>query len=303
MKNSTLILSLFLLLASCDDGDIIVTDFDFENETLLTCGDIFEPSFIFYKINQDSNEAIALQFTVSSDTIFMVPSSTPYQISLSGNDKLSYRRFNESVPTDYFCNPIPPATPTVQEEFVSTIGEVQILTQGVLVDADGIPSDLEVVGDTDEDGLPDIYDFDDDGDNVPTIEEGLVITNGAIDLMLSRDTDGDTILDYLDEDDDGDGILTRNEDINMDGNPTNDNSSGNPDLGADYLNSEIAVETEVTFYRQHTYFITNITLGVEIENINLINQANQNEQRNETSQNFGTLNTPDVEVTRTPFFN
>lgn len=302
MKNSVLLLSLLLFIASCDDGDIVVTDFDFDDETLLSCGDIFEPSFVFFKINQESNESIALQFT-TNEPIFTVPQDTPYEITLSGNDQLSYRRFNETVPTDYFCNAIPPATPVVQEEFVSIIGEVQILTQGVLVDEDGIPSDLEAAGDTDGDGLPDIYDFDDDGDNVPTILEGVVITNGEIDLELSLDTDGDNILNYLDDDDDGDGILTRNEDTNMDGNPTNDNASGDLNTDDDYLNNAVAMETIVNFYRPHTYFVTELRLGIQIENINLINQTNLDEQRNETSQNLGILNSADVEVTETPPFN
>ena len=308
MKKITFLLSLLFLISSCDDGDIIVTDFDFEDATLLSCGDIFEPTYIFYKINQDSNESIALQFT-TTEPIFTVPNTEDvYEITLSGSDKLSYRRFNETVPTDYFCNAIPPSTPIVQEEFISTDGLVKILTLGTLVDDDGIDSENEDptgMIDTDMDGLYNIYDFDDDGDNVPTRLEGVAFIEGTnvIDIDASLDTDDDGTPNYLDDDDDGDGVLTRNEDANMDGNPTNDTSSTEPGAPDDYLNDNIVVETIVNFYREHTYFVTGLTLGIEIENINLINQANQSEQRDETTQDFGTFTSSDVEVTTTPDFN
>ncbi|WP_343762133.1 gliding motility-associated C-terminal domain-containing protein, partial [Gangjinia marincola] len=61
-------------------------------------------------------------------------------------------------------------------------------------------------GDTDGDGVPDVFDTDDDGDSIPTIDEN---------PGDEQDTDDDGIPDYLDEDDDGDGVLTDTE-INTD---------------------------------------------------------------------------------------
>tara|TARA_R110002049_G_scaffold6697_3_gene41531 strand:- start:242 stop:1192 length:951 start_codon:yes stop_codon:yes gene_type:complete len=72
---------------------------------------------------------------------------------------------------------------------------------------------------------------DHDQDGVPSYLED-VDGNG----VLSDNTDGDTYSDssgyvyprynYIDTDDDGDGVLTINEDINNDGDPTNDDTDG-----------------------------------------------------------------------------
>jgi predicted outer membrane repeat protein len=61
-------------------------------------------------------------------------------------------------------------------------------------DGDGVGDGLEVDrGDTDQDGIPDVLDEDDDGDGVPTRSEG------------GGDRDGDGLPDSLDPDSDGDG--------------------------------------------------------------------------------------------------
>ncbi len=89
--------------------------------------------------------------------------------------------------------------------------------------------------DTDEDGIPDYLDPDDDDDTVPTIIEAVEAKNTTAYL----DTDGDGIPNYLDNDDDGDGTLTVDEDYNGDGDPTNDdiNNNGIPD----YLDELVTV--------------------------------------------------------------
>ncbi|MEN8123678.1 MAG: FKBP-type peptidyl-prolyl cis-trans isomerase [Bacteroidota bacterium] len=54
--------------------------------------------------------------------------------------------------------------------------------------------------------------------------------------VSNDDTDGDSVSDYMDVDDDGDGILTKDEDANEDGNPMNDDSDG--DGTPDYLDKD-----------------------------------------------------------------
>lgn len=291
MKKLTLLLAIILIATSCDDGDIIVTEFDFD-DTALSCSE-FE--YVFYNIN-DTNETLTIQFE-TTEPIF-TPRETTYEFPLNG--EYSYRRFNDAVPTDYFCTAIPPATPIVEEEFTSTDGDVNILTTGVLSDDDNVPFAIEALNDdTDFDGLPDTRDDDDDGDNVPTRLEGINLD----DISLSRDTDLDTIPDYLDDDDDGDGILTRNEDANMDLNPNNDFSDPNFPTVPDYLNNQVTVETIVNSYREHEYFVTELTLGISIQNTNLINPVNQEELRDNTVQSLGTFSSGDISIPFTPPFN
>jgi hypothetical protein len=306
MKKLTLLLALIFLIVSCDDGDVIVTELDFDDVELQRCENVSDvTNYVFYKTKSSTNEALALQF--ETDEPLFEEVNTSYSILLSGTDQYSYRVFNGD-PSNYFCNAIPPTSPLVQEEFISTDGLVEIFSSGTESDADAIPTEIEdptLLLDTDLDGILDYLDFDDDGDNVPTRLEGVVLNEDetAIDLVLSRDTDGDMIPDYLDDDDDGDGILTRNEDLNRDLNPNNDKSDLDFPTVPDYLNPDITVETVVDVYRENEYFISDLTLDITITNTVLINPANQEELRNETLQLLGTYSAGDVSIKDTPVFN
>ena len=83
--------------------------------------------------------------------------------------------------------------------------------------------------DTDNDGIPNFIDNDDDGDLVLTNVEYVFADRNNEPALL--DTDGDGTPNYLDGDDDGDGVLTINEDYNGNNNPQDDdiNSNGIPD--------------------------------------------------------------------------
>ena len=148
-------------------------------------------------------------------------------------------------------------------------------------------------------------DFDDDGDNVPTMFEGVEIDedNNIIDINLSDDYDGDGILDYLDDDDDDDGVLTRNEDLNGDLDPTNDRSDINAAVD-DYLNPVIAINTEINAFREHSYMLQNIAVTVILSNLDFRNTVGEEVIRDITEINFGTLTgfTP-VNIVITPAFN
>ncbi|MEN1785539.1 MAG: hypothetical protein AAGF77_10400 [Bacteroidota bacterium] len=129
-------------------------------------------------------------------------------------------------------------------------------------DSDGITNqeeDLDQDGDfenddTDGDGTPNYEDIDDDNDGVPTVDEGSTTdtdTDGTLNYLdndddgdgvltvdegSTTDTDIDGTLNYLDNDDDGDTIPTAAEDIDGDGDVTNDDSD--QDGTADYLDAD-----------------------------------------------------------------
>lgn len=122
-------------------------------------------------------------------------------------------------------------------------------------DLDTIVSSLEDLNndgnlgndDTDNDGIPNFIDNDDDGDIILTnVEYVFTNRNGSFNLI---DTDNDGITNYLDNDDDGDGVLTINEDYNYNNDPTDDdtNNNGTPD----YLEFAVALSSEaqeIDFY-------------------------------------------------------
>ncbi len=101
----------------------------------------------------------------------------------------------------------------------------QVLSPGD-ADDDGVTDDVECAGglpcrDTDGDGVPDYMDDDDDGDGIPSRDEG-----------DNRDSDGDGVPDRRDNDDDNDGRLTTEEDGNsdLDNNPA---TEAGPDADGD----------------------------------------------------------------------
>lgn len=88
---------------------------------------------------------------------------------------------------------------------------------------------------------------DHDNDNVPSYLEdwntndGEFTINSSADIHDGDDTDSDGTPDYFDADDDGDGTLTINEDIDEDGDPTNDYGDGKSEANGDlprYLDPE-----------------------------------------------------------------
>jgi uncharacterized repeat protein (TIGR01451 family) len=105
------------------------------------------------------------------------------------------------------------AAVTSENQNPQTVGPVYPPSQSPDSDGDGVPDEIECPGgppgcpDSDGDGTPDYLDDDDDGDGVPTIDEDV---DGDGD-PTNDDSDGDGTPDYLDDDDDGDGILTTDE--------------------------------------------------------------------------------------------
>lgn len=130
-----------------------------------------------------------------------------------------------------------------------TIGEFDIMVvAGADQDGDGVPDFQEDINgngnleddDTDQDGVPDYLDSDDDGDLVSTADE--ITGIGAGFQFEIIDTDEDDIQNYLDDDDDGDGILTQDEDYNFNGDPIDDDTNGN-DI-PDFLDEDVALSAD-----------------------------------------------------------
>ena len=103
---------------------------------------------------------------------------------------------------------------------------------------DGIPDQFFTGTDTDGDGLDDGYEGSDVNDGFDVNDE---IDDPANDLP---DTDGTEDVNYRDIDDDGDSIPTDEEDVNSDGDPTNDDTDG--DGIPNYLDPSIEVNQLVT---------------------------------------------------------
>ncbi len=98
-------------------------------------------------------------------------------------------------------------------------------------DEDGIPDcvDSNDDTDTDGDGIPDVTDPDDDGDG-QTDEHEIECGSDPLDASsISNDTDGDGIPNCVDSDDDGDGVIDEEDDFSLD--PTEDTDTDNDGIG------------------------------------------------------------------------
>ena len=268
MRKLFFISILLSLFSSCNDGDIIITDFNFEASNLNNCGG--PGAYVFYNIN-NSLFAESISLVLETSDILFLESGTVEYVLNGITYAVNYRKYDDDITDDYFCSNIPPTTPNVTIELLGASGIALLTTIVTKNDEDGIEEDPESNLDTDNDGLLNYFDNDDDGDNVPTVNElGAGFLSGNNEFPL--DTDNDGIFDYLDIDDDEDTILTRYEDANGDLDPTNDftDTSNDPD----YLTAAIANSNAIDQYRIHSYQITS-DIELVINNLVLVNGSEE----------------------------
>lgn len=300
MRKLILVFIFLVSLTTCDDGDILDVEIDFEEDTFLTCGDL-----VFYKTKIDPPQSLSLQITspattledlieTDSDGNLLITEET-FTISSTGNT-FHYRSYNDN-PENYFCNDIPPSNVQITSDEQSTSGTAIVSISLIEDDNDGVPAEMEDINgngdltddDTDGDGLPNYLDEDDDGDNVLTITElidiDLVDANGDGDfnddvdgdvLTDMVDTDGDGIPNYLDKDDDGDGVNTIDEEnaATQNENPADDDSTGTAPFLPDYLDNTVTAILPATAYRDHTiqqtFQVALAITGLNLSNITII---------------------------------
>ncbi|MDR6302213.1 hypothetical protein [Mesonia maritima] len=299
MKKFISIFIFILCCSACDDGDIIVTSFDFDEDAqLTTCTEQGEnPNQevirLLYTTNSEPSESLSLSLTQPDFTgkFEGLAEQDSIVVDLNQNNRLVYRTYNGPISgSDYFCNDIPPSEPQVEDEYISTNGGRVIITTTIIEqdDNDGIPAEEEDLNgdgnlfndDTDGDGIPNFLDIDDDNDNVLTLNE----LGNDVENDNYLDTDNDGIPDYLDSDDDGDGVLTRNEDLNANDNsddpqeyilnPSDDDTNGNGI--PNYLDPEDTLSEDINVVRANRVSRTFRTIVVA-KDITMENTANGEE--------------------------
>lgn len=111
-----------LAVTGCDNGDVIVETFNFENVTIQKCTD----ANILYKIN--AQEALIL---TTPDTNFentVTPVNTPRVINITGSTSIKYRKYDGTATTVNICGT---PTLTVLEEWEAIGGTIEITTTQV----------------------------------------------------------------------------------------------------------------------------------------------------------------------------
>lgn len=268
-----LFLTVFFL--SCDDGDIIAVNLEFDQQLEL-CGDENSTNYVIYDIKTDPDESLTLLFPSNNtnDAIFN-PTNNPQEGNLNINGssvRFNYRQY-DGDPSGLICEEIPASDVSITQDYEATSGTVAYSSSYVDDDNDGIPSELEDLNlngdltddDSDGDGIPNYIDKDDDGDNVDTIDEN-PDPDGDGDLSDAQNTDGTDLPDYLDTDDDNDGILTIEEDENNNGNLFDDFSPGG--ISPRFLDVLAADQYMVTTQNENSYTRT-VTVQFIVMNIDI----------------------------------
>lgn len=133
MKKILSLLTLFVFIIACDDGDLAIETVDFDSiTTVQSCNDV-SPTIanVLFKINVA--EALILELpalAIKNE----VGTNVEFNVTASGPTKITYRIFSDNVTTAYFCNDIPLTEPIVINEIIAEAGTVLITT---VLDADG----------------------------------------------------------------------------------------------------------------------------------------------------------------------
>lgn len=273
------ILLCFAFLTTCDDGDILTVDLEFDEE-LAQCTN-FEDYHLVYDTREDPNEALILIFEKGDDTndalfTHATTEGSPTELTIDASTtRFIYRTYNRELTSSDICAVVPPSDLTIREDYEAGSGDVYITSTIVDDDNDGVPSIYEYgpggiddPQDTDTDGTPDYLDIDDDGDNVLTENEldeldedgdGDPLTN-PLNTDANHPTNSDDLPNYLDDDDDGDLIPTRLEDANGENGPGDDRIAVNDVLVELYLN---AAENTSYVFDDYDAFENSYTRTVE----------------------------------------
>jgi hypothetical protein len=207
MKKLVLLFSTVALL-SCDDGNQDTPEFNFDNVIINDCGNL-----VLSQINGTEVFIIELDEDNTEDAFLteLREDGETFTLSESGSNTITYRTFDSEPTTDYFCQNIPPTSPTVTNEWTGTGDLIVTTTLSIDDNDDVLAEDEDIDGnsdftndDTDGDTIADYIDFDDDNDGIKTADEDI----DGDDNPMNDDTDGDGIPNYLDADDDGDGVDT-----------------------------------------------------------------------------------------------
>jgi len=125
MKKVVSLLVFVMLLNSCDDGNLILETIDFESTTTQSCS----TNNILFKLKD--KEALLLEIPKSSFPNEPTPVDLPTEINIGGSNRVVYRSYNVTVATNNICETIPPASPTVVDQWTASAGTIQIITTAI----------------------------------------------------------------------------------------------------------------------------------------------------------------------------
>lgn len=131
MKKLIVLAASIFMFQACDDGDITLESFNFDEQIVRECTD----NNLIFKINND--ELLLINIPESSFANVETPDGSPRIVNVSASNQIIYRIYSDNVSTNNICSLIPPATPVVKNEWNATGGTIEIITDALYA-SDGI---------------------------------------------------------------------------------------------------------------------------------------------------------------------
>lgn len=121
MKKFIYILGLFAFFTSCDDGDLVLESLNFSNTSIMRCNNQPLPTGKLFKINGSELLLINIPSNLFNNTTSTAAQPKTYTLA---QGQVFYRKYTANISNNVICSDIPPASPTVQNEWVAAPGGV-----------------------------------------------------------------------------------------------------------------------------------------------------------------------------------
>ncbi|WP_333809567.1 hypothetical protein [Flavobacterium sp.] len=125
MKKLFVLVASVFMLQACDDGDITLESFNFDTVGIQKCTN----NNLIFKINGD--ELLLLNIPAASFANEETPDGSPRVVNVNASNQIIYRIYSGNINSNSICSTIPPASPTVQNEWNATGGTIEIVTDAL----------------------------------------------------------------------------------------------------------------------------------------------------------------------------
>ena len=143
MRNFIYVFFTILILFSCNDGDVLEVELEFD-QTLEFC-DQSSTSYLVYDINQNPFESLSLIFPRNTTTeLIFAPTENNYvdEFNINGSSvRFNYRTYDGN-PENLLCALVPDPSTNIVNNYESPSGLVTTLTTFKDDDEDGIPTSV-----------------------------------------------------------------------------------------------------------------------------------------------------------------
>lgn len=125
MKRILSILSMCLFINSCDDGNLTVDAINFAEVPAQKCSE----KDVIYKVKDA--EMLFIEIPATTFTENETLDGAPIEVPINSTNKVTYRKYNNTVTSLNLCPTVPDGTPNVIEQWNATAGIIQITSTAI----------------------------------------------------------------------------------------------------------------------------------------------------------------------------